>query len=457
MKLNTAVRSNPVVTHEGGRASRTTPVEELRRAVASCLLWEDTFYESGEDIAKRIVGLTNTVAPDIASNIAIDARSRLHLRHVPLLVTRELARKGGPIVGKTLEAVIQRPDEITEFLAIYWKDKRQPLSAQVKKGLSRAFNKFDAYQLAKWNKNDQKIKLRDALFLTHPKPASKAQASAFKALVDGDRTASASTWEARITEVGQKVAAGTDAENKAEVLERSKAEVWTDMLKTNKLGGLAFLRNLRNMREVNVDKSLIANYAKTVNLRGILPFQFISAANHNPSLVPVIEDMMVRGLENVPKLPGTTVLVVDVSGSMFGRKVSAKSELDRFDAAAALAILMRHICQDLEVYTFSNSLEQVPLYRGFALRDAMRNSQPHSGTYLGQALERLAKPNKRFDRLVVITDEQSHDSVPPATNRAYILNVGGYKNGVGYDKGYTHISGFSESFIDYVREYENVT
>jgi 60 kDa SS-A/Ro ribonucleoprotein len=57
------------------------------------------------------------------------------------LVVREMARASAAhkaLVADTLFTVIQRPDEITEFLAIYWKDGKQPLSAQVKKGLARA-------------------------------------------------------------------------------------------------------------------------------------------------------------------------------------------------------------------------------------------------------------------------------------------------------------------------------
>lgn len=457
MKLNTAVRGPQPVTHEGGRASRVAPVEELKRAVATCLLWEDTFYESGEDIATRICSLTSAVRPDIAAAIAIDARGRLALRHVPLLVVRELARKGGSVVGSTLASVIQRPDEITEFLAIYWKDKRQPLSAQVKKGLAAAFNKFDGFQLAKWNKEGSTVKLRDALFLCHAKPRDEKQAAAFKALIALDKTAASNTWERRYSQVGQEASQVSAPAERTKVLEEGKLATWTDMLKTNKLGGLAFLRNLRNMSEVGVEKQLIKDYAAKVNLKGILPFQYISAANHNKSLVPIIEEMMIRGLKDVQKLPGTTVLVVDVSGSMFGPKISAKSELDRFDAAAALAILLRYICENVEVYTFSNSLEQVPLYQGFALRDAMHRSQAHSGTNLKEALERLSKPNKPFDRLIVITDEQSHDGVAkPSAKNSYIVNVAPYKYGVGYGQ-YTHISGFSESLIDFIREFEQVS
>ena len=44
-------------THEGAVAQRVDVKRELRRTVLTCLLWEDTFYEKGNDIAKRIAEL----------------------------------------------------------------------------------------------------------------------------------------------------------------------------------------------------------------------------------------------------------------------------------------------------------------------------------------------------------------------------------------------------------------
>ena len=43
-----------------------------------------------------------------------------------------------------------------------------------------------------------------------------------------------------------------------------------------------------------------------------------------------------------------------------------------------------------------------PRDRGIALRDALHASQPHNGTYLGRALEKL---REKYDRIIVITDE----------------------------------------------------
>jgi hypothetical protein len=102
------------------------------------------------------------------------------------------------------------------------------------------------------------------------------------------------------------------------------------------------------------------------------------------------------------------------------------------------------------VYSFSNELELVPSRRGFALRDAIDVSQAHGGTMLGKAVSELPES---YDRLIVITDEQAHDTVPSPKARGYVINVASYKNGVGYGK-WTHIDGWSESVIEYIRELE---
>jgi hypothetical protein len=124
----------------------------------------------------------------------------------------------------------------------------------------------------------------------------------------------------------------------------------------------------------------------------------------------------------------------------------------RTDAAYGVAVLLRELADEVEIYTFSNELKRVPARRGFALRDAMEASQPHGGTYLGAALKGIEGD---YDRIIVITDEQAHDSVPNPRGRGYVINVASYKHGVGYGK-WTHIDGWSEAVIEYIRAVENV-
>ena len=455
-KINIKSPSAPLHTHEGGRASRISAEQQLERSVMSCLLWEDSYYESGEDIAARIAKLVKANDAQFVADLAIKAREDMKLRHVPLLLVRELARnpEQRAVVGDTLARVIQRPDELAEFLSIYWKDgKDQPLAAQVKKGLARAFGKFDEYALSKYNR-DADIKLRDVLFLTHAKPgdikgrgkkvpAIKTKSyrrgevlrhgkSLFTKLIN-DEMKTPDTWETELS-------AGKD-----------KKATFERLINEGKLGALALLRNLRGMTEAGVDRKVIISGLAAMKIERVLPFRFISAARYAPQFEPELEQSMFKCLEGADKLKGKTVLLVDVSGSM-DSSISAKSDLIRIDAACALAILLREICEEVDICTFSTGVVGVPPRRGFALRDAIKNSQPHGGTDLGNALTHL-KYGSNADRLIVITDEQSATAVGAPKTKGYMLNVASEKNGVGYGK-WNHIDGWSESVVRFVAELE---
>ena len=421
-------------THEGAPTRNLAPELQLRRSVLACLLWESQFYEDGVEIAGRIAELVPKVDADKVSALAVEAREQMKLRHAPLLLVREMARHATHrrLVAEMLERVIQRADELAEFVAIYWKDGRVPLSAQVKKGLAAAFPKFDEYQLAKYDR-DGPIKLRDVLFLSHAKPRDAAQASVWKKLVWG-RLATPDTWEVALS-------SGAD-----------KGEAWERLLREQKLGALALLRNLRNMREAGVDESLVLAGLGAMNIARVLPFRFLAAARYAPQWEEALEQAMLRSLVDQPKLRGRTIVLVDISGSMTA-PLSRRSEMQRTDTAYGLAVLVREICEQVAVYSFSDRVVEVPARRGFALRDAIDASQPHSGTLLGNAVEWLNK-SERYDRLIVITDEQAHDRVPAPKGKGYVINVASYSNGVGYGK-WTHIDGWSDSVIEYIRMLES--
>ena len=130
--------------------------------------------------------------------------------------------------------------------------------------------------------------------------------------------------------------------------------------------------------------------------------------------------------------------------------LSRKSEMLRTDAAYGLAVLLREICEKVSIYTFSQDAVFVPARRGFALRDALERSQPHGGTMLGLALEKVNR-TEQYDRVIVITDEQSHDRVPAPLGKGYLINVASARNGVGYGA-WNHIDGWSEAVVEYIRE-----
>lgn len=454
MKLNK--KREPIYTHGGARAAHINPEQQLRRSVMSCLLWEKEFYEDGETIVSRIASLVPQVNAQLVAEMAVEARTTMKLRHVPLLLVREMARhkyhKG--LVAETLNLVIQRPDELTEFLAIYWKDGKEPLSAQVKKGLASAFGKFSEYQLSKWDKPG-KVKLRDVLFLTHAKPKDAEQAALWKRLIDGE-LAIPDTWEVSLS-INNQV---------------SKKDKWTRLLTERKLGGLALIRNLKNMQEADVDKELIVKSLKTMNVSKILPFRFIAAAQMVPRYEEKLFEAMIRCTEGIKKFSGRTILVVDMSGSM-SQTLSEKSIMARTDAAIGMGLIIRELCEDIHLYaTAGNDYEQthatveLPPRRGMALKDAFYASNDkigYGGIFLTQVMDFVEKNERGLvpDRVIVLSDEQDCDSKRAPSKakalgkRNYFVNMASAKSGIGYGP-WTHIDGWSEGVIRYIQAMEEI-
>lgn len=460
MRTNIAATTD-LSTHEGAPAAPIAAEAMLRRSLLACLLFENEFYEDGEEIAARLARLAKGVSPGIVAALAIEARTKHNLRHAPLFLARELARHAsGSIVGDTIAAVIQRADELGEFVALYWKDGRQPLGHQVKRGLGKALAKFDEYQLAKYDR-DVAVKLRDVLRLVHPKPAGDEQAALWKRVLD--RTlATPDTWEVALS-------AGAD-----------KKATFERLIREHRLGYLALLRNLRNMTGAGVDIGLLRE--AVIARRGaerVLPFRYVAAARACPQLEPAIDQALSEAIAEMPVLPGRTAVLVDVSGSMNAR-LSARSDLTRMDAAATLASAL---AGDMRVFTFSNEVVEVPPRRGMAGVDVVVKSQPAGGTLLFEAVAEVGR-RMTYDRMIVITDEQASQSVamaaqqaafrsapslaarlfgkgaqepvvamPEPRGRGYVINVASNRNGVGYGP-WTHIDGFSETVLRFIHAHE---
>jgi len=439
----------------GATAARINALKELQRSVLACFLWEDIAYEGGETVATRIARLVPNVAPEEVAALAFNARSTGKLRHVPLLLVREMARhpKHKAYVAFALEQVIQRPDELSEFVSIYWKNKKEPLSAQVKKGLARAFTKFDEYQLAKYSGEGKDVSLRDVLFLCHAKPQDKKQAALWKRLVN-NTLKTPDTWEVALSE--------SKGEN--------KKEVWERLLSEGKLGAMALLRNLRNFETQGVDRKLVTQALKSCKTDRVLPFRFITAVKYAPRYQTELEATMLRAVNGVKTLKGKTVVLVDVSGSM-DSGLSGKSEMSRIECASSLCILLRELCEDVVFYATAgydgscvHKADLVRPHRGFALRDEIikkKNELGGGGIFLKQAMDYALAKESEADRVIVITDEQDTDKkANPDTANAwgkknYIINISVEKGGVAYKK-FHHINGFSESVIDYIAASEQL-
>ena len=440
----------------GALAAKQSNTALLRRAVLANLLWEDVAYMDGMKVAEEIQRLIPLCPAIDVYNIALEARTMQKLRHTPLFIAVEMCKypEHKMFVQDLLPQIITRADMLTDFLAIYWKDGKKPIANQAKKGLAKAFHNFNEYKFAKYDR-DAAIKLRDVMFLCRPKPENQYEQDLFKKVAD--RTlATPETWEVLLS-------TGKD-----------KKESWTKLITEGKIGGLAMLRNIANMRRANVDKKVINEGLEKLKSSMLMPLDFLKAFRMNPEFGRQIEDAMINSYANLPKLKGKTLFIVDVSGSM-GARMSEKSDFTRYDAACAMAMLAANQCEDYEIvctagndYAHTGAHEHIPYpQKGFGIFEQIRETNKnigYGGIFTRQCLEWCNDKFKgqKFDRIIVFSDSQDCDfperrTPKPFGTYNYICDISAHTKGVNYKGTWdAEISGFSEHFITFIAAMEGI-
>ena len=427
MKFNTISRNNDVTrNHEGERAYIVPAELELYSAVVTSML-SDSFYEGADDRVKRIAAWVGKVDPEFVAQLAIYTRTVMNLRSVPMLLVVELARvhSGDDLVARTVEQVVQRADEITELLACYqWRNARtgvkklSKVSNQILKGLRAAFNRFDEYQFAKYNRSGADVKLRDALFLVHPKAKDAAQQEIFDKIVT-DSLQTPYTWETELSALGQTRFAD-EAEKKA-----AFAAKWKELVASRKMGYMAMLRNLRNILMSEPDLETVRTAcdfigdAERVRNSKQLPFRFLSAYRETKGIDSVYAQHVVDALEaavlasaaNINGFNADTsvLLACDVSGSMYS-PISPRSSVKNYDIGLLLAMLLRNRCSNVIAGMFGNSWKPIAI-PGKGILSAVDKMYRHEGevgysTNGYKVIDWLIGQHTKVDKVMMFTDCQ---------------------------------------------------
>ena len=469
-----------------------TPQLELYTAVATTAL-SDTFYEKDADRLQRIRELIEKNDAAFVAKLAVYVREQMHLRSVPVALAVELARKhsGDGLVAATVARLVQRADEITEVVACYAQANGRngtkqlgKLSKGVQKGLATAFNKFDEYQFAKYNR-DAAVKLRDALFLVHPKAKDEAQQAIFDRIVR-DELATPQTWEVALSRTGQQDFADSTAKTAA------VKEQWEDLIRSRKLGYMAMMRNLRNILEAGVSSealAMVCDYlsdAKAVAKSKQLPFRFLSAYRELKALqndrvgdvLAALESAVQHSAAAISGYDDSTrvVIAADVSGSM-QRSVSARSTVQNFDIGLMLAMLLQHRCKDVLVGMFGDKWKIISVPKNNILGNVLefhrREGEVGYSTNGFRVIDDLIRRRYVADKVMMFTDCQMWNSsgsdrqirdswkeykstVAPAA-KLYLFDLAGYGNTpLSVLRDDVHlIAGWSDKVFDVLHAIEN--
>lgn len=431
MKFNIFNKQKNVTTnYEGAKAYRLTPELELYTAVVTSLL-SDSYYEKADARLARIQALIRQNDPQFVAKLAVYAREKMYLRSLPLVLVTELAKihQGDNLVSRATNRVVQRADEITELLAYYQlanarkeTKKLNRLSKQIQKGLAEAFNKFDEYQFSKYNRNGTDVKLRDALFLVHPKAKNEVQQAIFDKIAT-DTLATAQTWETTLSAVGQ-----ADFDSMDEKL-AAKTEAWESLILSGKLGYMALLRNLRNIVEANVSQEAfnkvcaMLSDARAVANSKQFPFRFLSAYRELKGInngrvskvLSALEAAVQHSATNIRGFDAKTrvVIAADVSGSMQS-PISPKSTVQNFDIGLMLAMLLQNRCENVVTGMFGDTWKIINVPKNNILSNVdefhRREGEVGYSTNGHLVIQDLINRKKVVDKIMVFTDCQLWNS-----------------------------------------------
>lgn len=447
-----ATRKSPNTVNLAGGVAFT---QEQKLEFASILLTsflKNQFYRSADGTISRIQKLMRTMDPKFAAQAAVYARKVFGMRSVSHLVAAEIgALVHGSDWGRNFfREVIQRPDDVTEILAAYMTlHPSQGIPNAMKKGMGEALSRFNEYSLGKYRGDKNDISLVDAVNLLHPQHNKQLKALIKGTLVTPD------TWEVMMSEAGQKA---KDADD----LIKRKAKVWKDLLSEKKLGYFALLRNLRNIAEQATPATLKMALEQLVDRNSIktslvLPFRYTTAiqqlAGHR-DIVKALNSALDISLDNVPKLKGKTLIVIDHSGSMDGQPIQQ---------AALFGAVMYKAWEDADLMYFSDNAHYANLNPEdslASLQERIINGRRWGGTNFSAP---LYFANKKYDRMVFLSDMQGwaggEGGAPVQALRAYkakhnadpfiySFDLAGYGTGMFSKNKLLCMTGISEKVFD---------
>lgn len=483
----------PLRNHENAIAYTMTPEMELYTAVVTTGL-NDSYYESGNTRLERITSLVEQCNVEFVAKLAVYARTEMHLRSVPIFLCVELAKKtsGNSLVSKTVHKVVLRADEITELLACYQlfnqrteTKKLNKLSKQIQRGLAESFNRFDEYQFAKYNRKTD-IKLKDALFLIHPKAKDEDQQVIFDKIAS-DKLSTPYTWETELSDLGKNRFANESDKALAFTVK------WEELIDSKKIGYMAMMRNLRNILDANVSGhhiEMLCQYISNENAvlkSRQLPFRFLSAYREIKKSESRYASMVLEALENAvmcsaKNIKGfgydtSVVIACDVSGSM-QKAVSARSSILLYDIGLMLAMLLQSQCKNAVTGMFGNTWKIINMPKKSILTNVQeyyrREGEVGYATNGHMVIEDLIRRRAITDKVMLFTDTQMWNSngtseclskswnnykkIAPAA-KLYLFDLAGYgQQPIDIKQNDVYlIAGWSDKIFDMLDSMENTT
>jgi len=420
-----ATKSKVVINRAGGFAYSMKDKTELVTLLLTSFV-ADSFYEKGQDTAKRVQELIAKI-PDkqFVAKAAVYARKTFGMRSISHLVAGLLAQeasiKGQEWTKTFFDKVVHRVDDMLEIISFTQKDGKKPLPNSLKKGFRSAFDRFDTYQLSKYQADNAGLKLVDLVNIIHPIPTERNK-DGLNALING-KLKNLTTSQTALTNIGQ---VAKNDEEKAEL----RKDYWKTVLTNRKLGYTDLVRSLTKIAkdapdavdlavatltdETLIKKSLVMPYQLYIAMKMVE--KELGATSECRKLSAGLAKAVDISCNNVPTFGGKTVVVVDRSGSMDSPLSNGKTDVLKMSEVGTLMALFLARNNDTDFVIFGDDAKYVPYNANDSILTSVKTllgynqGYGHAGNYNvghGTNFHAIFKTlNKKYDRVIIFSDMQ---------------------------------------------------
>lgn len=471
----------PVITNLAGGQAYGIPYEQQVVTLLLSSFMHDGFYETGDAKVSEMASLVELMLSsqqglrvhdnlEFLAKAAVFARREFGMRSASHVLAAEVSRhsKGLRWSRVMFREMAIRPDDVTEILSYYLGKYGFPIPNAMKRGLADALSGYSEYQLGKYKATKKDVSLVDAVNLCHPKSTDTLRALMAGTLEPPE------TWEVLLSRVGQ------EGVPRHMIAER-KRDTWAYLVREQKMGYMALLRNLRNIAEqapaCMKEACAVITSPDRVKSSLVMPFRFLSAymalykmpestwatrvaAEEAIEAVTKAADI---SLENIPELPGRWAVCIDISGSM-SYMMAAHSSVPAVYTAAmfGLAFARRNnadviLFNDRAIYMTGVHSDKPLLEQ--AIRVSMKAD---GGTSLEAAFQCMNRP---YDSILLLSDMQAWGGKSGQDARAdysarigttpvvYSWDLAGYGTAQFAD-GYVAMAGMSDRAFDLIQANE---
>lgn len=400
-KFNQSTKNNNrEESYEGELNYKKNPVEDWFNFLFSSYL-EDRYYETASKQMTRYLKLTENMrkkyGEEFVGKAAMFARNEIGIRSISQLTAAYLNQFKFNDKRRFYKQFCHRPDDVSEmFAAIDLLGQKR--SHALVRGCGDYLSELNEYSIGKYKLNAKEYNMFDLINITH------ANSDAINKYKNG-RLEAPDTWEVKISTASEDERDGE----------------WKRLVEENKLGYLALIRNIRNIVDSNVSQEWIEKYLvpqltneQAIKKSLVYPYQIYTAWKFsevsNLSIQAALDKAFKISCSNMPELKGSSVILLDVSGSMDDCYMSWRSKIriKEIGAVYAAAIMIANPT-DTDFIKFGSYAKMkdynVVRMSAFDLIDKMQdNEKCDYGTDITKAYELI---EKYYDRIFIISDMQT--------------------------------------------------